>query len=56
LRMTRFVVLCFSMECLFVIALSVFSDVYFILNLLEVSVYGNRNGTLNVKTHNRTTQ
>jgi hypothetical protein len=27
-----------SLECPFVIALSVFSDVYFILNLLEVSV------------------
>ena len=38
-----FFVLCtlcwqFSIECPFVIALSVFSDVYFILNLLEVSV------------------
>ena len=28
----------FSLECPFVIALSVFSDVYFILSLLEVSV------------------
>jgi hypothetical protein len=27
-----------SLECPFVIALSVFSDVYFVLNLLEVSV------------------
>ena len=27
-----------SLECPFVIALSVFSDVYFIFNLLEVSV------------------
>ena len=39
-----FVVFCFSsmlpvsLKCPFVIALSVFSDVYFILNLLEVSV------------------
>jgi hypothetical protein len=27
-----------SLECPFVISLSVFSDVYFILNMLEVSV------------------
>jgi hypothetical protein len=27
-----------SLECSFVIALSVFSDIYFVLNLLEVSV------------------
>ena len=27
-----------ALECPFVIALSVFSDVYFVLNLLEVSV------------------
>ena len=27
-----------SLECPFVIALSVFSDVYFVLNLLEISV------------------
>jgi hypothetical protein len=48
--MTHCIVLCFvflrlvypmlpvALECPFVIALSVFSDVYFVLNLLEVSV------------------